>query len=172
MFAPLPEEKAKKYCTELMQKLDDKKCIDFEVPLNESDAAFSTDCITSKDSLGQMFGVCVCTDQNGHEVVLKAFSGQFNSIWNVKGWVPPLLDADAFYETTKESDLLIHQLTDKIEALSKEIKALENEYLETKPCFCQIQELKSLRRTRSTLQKQRKTMSQQSMTEIFSLYRF
>lgn len=172
MFAPLPEEKAKKYCTELMQKLDAEKRIDFETPLNESDAAFSTDCITSKDSLGQMFGVCVCIDQNGHEVVLKAFSGQFNSIWNVKGWVPPLLDANAFYETTKESDLLIHQLTDKIEALSKEIKALENEYLETKPEFSQIQELKSLRRTRSALQKQRKTMSQQSMTEIFALYKF
>ena len=172
MFAPLPEEKAKQYCIELMQKLDAEKRIDFETPLNESDAAFSTDCITRKDSLGQMFGVCVCTDQNGHEVFLKAFSGQFNSEWNVAGWVPPLLDTDAFYETTKESDLLIHRLTDKIEALSKEIESLESKYLETKPCFSQIQELKSLRRTRSALQKQRKTMSQQSMTEIFSLYRF
>ncbi len=172
MFAPLPEEKAKQYCIELMQKLDAEKRIDFETPLNESDAAFSTDCITRKDSLGQMFGVCVCTDQNGHEVFLKAFSGQFNSEWNVAGWVPPLLDTDAFYETTKESDLLIHRLTDKIEALSKEIESLESKYLETKPCFSQIQELKSLRRTRSAFQKQRKTMSQQSMTEIFSLYRF
>ena len=172
MFAPLPEEKAKKHCLELMQKLDAEKRVDFETPLEKSDAKFSTDCITQKDTLGQMFGICVCLNQNNEEIVLKAFSGQFNSIWNIPGWVPPLLDADIFYETTKESDRLIHELTNQIEALSKEIKALENKYLETKPSFNQIQELKSLRREKSALQKKRKTMSQQSMTEIFSLYRF
>ena len=172
MFAPLPEEKAKKYCIDLMQKLDAEKRIDFETPIDKSDAKFSTDCITQKDSLGQMFGVCVCLNQNNEEIVLKAFSGQFNSVWNVPGWVPPLLDETTFYETTKESDRLIHQLTDQIEALTKEIKALENRYLEEKPDFAQVQNLKSLRRAKSALQKERKTMSQQSMTEIFSLYRF
>ena len=172
MFAPLPEEKAKKYCIDLMQKLDAEKRIDFETPIDKSDAKFSTDCITQKDSLGQMFGVCVCLNQNNEEIVLKAFSGQFNSVWNVPGWVPPLLDETTFYETTKESDRLIHQLTDQIEALTKEIKTLESRYLEEKPDFAQVQYLKSLRRAKSALQKERKTMSQQSMTEIFSLYRF
>ena len=164
MFAPLPEEKAKKYCIDLMQKLDAEKRIDFETPIDKSDAKFSTDCITQKDSLGQMFGVCVCLNQNNEEVVLKAFSGQFNSVWNVPGWVPPLLDETTFYETTKESDRLIHQLTDQIEALTKEIKSLESRYLEEKPDFAQVQNLKSLRRAKSALQKERKTMSQQSMT--------
>ena len=172
MFAPLPEEKATKYCISLMQKLDTEKRIDFDTPIDKSDAKFSTDCITGRKSLGQMFGVCVCLNQNNEEIVLKAFSGQFNSVWNVPDWVPPLLDETIFYETTKESDRLIHELTDQIESLTKEIKVSEAKYLEEKPDFSQIQELKSLRRSKSALQKERKTISQKSMTEIFSLYRF
>lgn len=172
MFAPLPEEKAKKYCTDLIQNLDNEKRIDFEIPIRQKDDSFSTEYITGKKSLGQMFGICVCIDKKGREVVLKAFSGQFNGKWLVPGWVPPLLDVKLFYETTKESDLLIHQLTDKIKLLSENITTLEDKYLEVKPDFNQLQELKALRRTRSSLQKQRKTMSRNSMTEIFSLYRF
>ncbi len=172
MFPPFPEEKARFYCIELMKKLDEEKRIDFETAEENKNPKFSTDFICSKDSLGQMFGVCVCLDENNSEIILKAFSGQYNSIWNVPGWVPPLLDTQAFYEMTKDSDLLIHQLTDKIALISKEIENLEKIYETTKPSHIQILQLKELRRTKSAMQKQRKTLSQNSMTEIFSLYKF
>ena len=172
MFAPFPEEKARKYCAELMQQLDIEQRIDFETPIKKSNQAFSTNNICQKNGLGQMFGICVCINQKNEEIVLKAFSGQFNSIWNVSGWVPALLDTKKFAEITKDSDLLIHQLTDEIESLNLEIKTLEKKYTEKKADYYQLQELKKLRRTKSALQKKRKTLSQNSMSEIFELYKF
>lgn len=176
MFAPLDQEKAKKFCFELMNILDTQKRIDFDLPLENSNPKLKTDCLFQQNSLGQMFGICVCIDKNGvfgqknQEIVLKAFSGQFNSFWLVAGWVPPLLDVEKFNQTTRESDKYIHLLTDEILCLSKEISELEK-----KQCFKDkdsAKKLKNLRIKRSDLQKKRKEASKNSMKEIFSLYEF
>lgn len=72
---------------------------------------------------GQMFGVLVCADREGKEVVLKAFSGQYKSVWNIPGWAPPLLSESEFARLTEKSDREIHELSAQIEAIENKIKA-------------------------------------------------
>lgn len=153
MFPPFNQDLAKTECLSLMQKLDLYQSIDFcaiESGKNP-DPKLSTDYLFKKN-LGIMFGVLICKDALGNTYNLKAFSGQFNSIWNVKGWVPPLLDENAFNQLIKDSDKEIHELTDKIEILEKE----QNKNLSL------IKELKQ----------KRKNLSNQSMKDIFALYQF
>ncbi|MBR5867737.1 MAG: hypothetical protein IKZ04_07480, partial [Spirochaetaceae bacterium] len=121
MFPPFDQDLAKNECISLMHKLDSYQSIDFcaiekgEIP----NPKLSTNYLFQKN-LGIMFGILVCKDISGNTHTLKAFSGQFNSIWNVEGWVPPLLDENAFNQLIKDSDKEIHELTDKIEILEKE----------------------------------------------------
>ena len=39
---------------------------------------------------GQMLGILLASDKAGETHVLKAFSGQLNSVWVLPGWAPPL----------------------------------------------------------------------------------
>lgn len=69
---------------------------------------------------GQMFGVLVCQDGRGNERVLKAFSGQFNGVWEVPGWVPPIVDPAEFQRMIRDDEPRIKALTARIAALSPE----------------------------------------------------
>lgn len=66
---------------------------------------------------GQMFGVLACLDGDGNERVLKAFSGQFNGVWEVPGWVPPLVDPAEFQRAIRDDEPRIKTLTARIEGL-------------------------------------------------------
>lgn len=67
---------------------------------------------------GQMFGVLVCLDGRGNERVLKAFSGQYNGVWEVPGWVRPIVDPAQFQSTIRDDEPRIKALTARIAALS------------------------------------------------------
>jgi hypothetical protein len=67
---------------------------------------------------GQMFGVLVGSDRAGRQCVLKAFSGQFNGVWDVPGWVPPILDPGAFAREIAEDEPRIKALTRRLEGLA------------------------------------------------------
>ncbi len=95
---------------------------------------------------GQMFGVLVARDPDGREHVLKAFSGQYNGIWTVPGWVPPILDPIAFEQTIRDDEPRIKALTREIDVLSA-----------TDPA-------------RPGLLRQRRELSQHLMARIFGLY--
>lgn len=84
---------AKQFAKELLQTLTKTGRIDFDVPEAKADPRFTTDYLYGP-ARGQMFGVLVCRDKAGQIGVLKAFSGQYNGVWNVEGWVPPLVDTD------------------------------------------------------------------------------
>ncbi len=62
---------------------------------------------------GQMFGALKCLDKAGNLVFLKAFSGQYNGIWQVDGWVPPILDVARF-------DALVEPVDREIKRLGRE----------------------------------------------------
>lgn len=109
------------HCHALMAELSAHKRIDFDVPLAAADPRLSTDILYSK-MRGRMFGILVCEDGNGKEVILRAFSSRHNGVWNVAGWVPPLVDEHAFVATVERGNLDLHPLTDLIDTLQKESK--------------------------------------------------
>lgn len=163
MFPPFNEELAKIECLSLMEKLDSYQTIDFYAIENNQtpNPKLSINHLYEKN-LGIMFGVLVCLDNEGNQHSLKAFSGQFNSIWQVKTWAPPLLDETAFNQLIKDSDKEIHLLTDEISELehTQKINKTQN-----KIDINLDEKLKDLKQ-------KRKNLSNQSMKDIFDLYEF
>ncbi len=106
----------------LMKMLENHGRIDFETippatgPV--SDARLSTSLLFSENR-GQMFGILLCTapDIYSAPAVLKAFSGQYNGLWEVPGWAPPLIDPGTFENAVLKADPAIKELTAKISNL-------------------------------------------------------
>jgi len=138
--------RARSHARALMEKLDRFGRIDFQAPADSAVPACSTQKIFGP-ARGKMFGVLLCRDFAGHEVVFQAFSGQFNGCWQVPGWVDPLFDVERF-----------HRLNEPRE---KEIKALGRE-MEIFPVGSREQQ---------ELRRRRKKKSRRLMEDIFSLYR-
>ena len=145
----LPSQMAERYCHELMKKLEKERRIDFESkPLCEGipDPRLATDILFS-ESRGQMFGILVCTPAAEHKhLILKAFSGQYNGVWEVPGWAPPLIDPDRFRRAVKLADPPIKHLTAQIDSLPP-----------SEP-------------RRAELIQQRRDLSQKHMLEIHKMY--
>ena len=142
----LIEGTAHKYCLDLIAKLEKENRIDFDTCEENADPLYSTDYLFG-DALGQMFGILAGRDRSGKEVVLKAFSGQYNGVWNIEGWVPPLFNTKDFDRSSRDVDKEIKRLGEKIDLLpdGSEIKF--------------------------DLLRKRKKLSQDLMREIHSLYR-
>ena len=136
----LGEGNARKYCQELMDDLDQHNRIDFFDEI--ADPRFSIDYLFGI-ARGQMFGVLECEDEHGAIVVLRAFSCQYNRVWNVNGWCPPLLD---YSRSVPDVDKALKDL-------GKEIDALPLDSPE-----------------RAELRQKRKKISQKQMKCIQSLY--
>ncbi len=113
--------------------------------MKSMDLELATDSLYG-EARGKMFGVLVCRSETGETVILRAFSGQYNGEWQVRGWVPPLFDVEAF-----------HRLNTPVE---REIKALGRRA----DGFTRGSE------QHKTLLAQRKRMSQQLMRDIHALY--
>lgn len=96
---------------------------------------------------GQMFGVLVCLGRDGGERVLKAFSGQYNGVWEVQGWTPPMVDPDEFRRATEVDEPRIKSLTARIQGLAPEDPV------------------------RGGLLAERRALSRELMDRIFDLYR-
>lgn len=58
-----------------------------------------------------MFGALVCLDENGEQVVLRAFSGSLGGKWNIDGFVPPLFDEEKYNAAISINDKKIHELS-------------------------------------------------------------
>ena len=141
----LGQGNARDYCLHLMKTLEKMGRIDLDVPEQEAAPRLSLDYIHG-EARGQMFGVLECLDADGQPVILKAFSGQYNGVWDVKGWAPPLLDTERF-------ELLVSSADREIKALGLMIDGLAEG------------------RERMELSRKRKVVSQNLMKEIHSLYR-
>ncbi len=137
---------AVRLCIELMQKLNNEKCTDFELPPEQRNPLFSTDYLFG-NARGQMFGVMTYLDHDGCEQYAKAFSGQYNGYWEIPGWVSPIIDPTEFMN-----------LTDSTE---KEIKRIGREMTGLTPGTAEHAELSS----------RRKKLSQNLMREIHAIYR-
>lgn len=140
MKSPLPTQRAKEAALLLQDALDLYKSLDYE-----GEQAVSTDYLFGP-ARGQMFGVLVCEDQRGNIVVLKAFSGQYDGIYLIPGWVGPVADPVAFNQVVTQSDALLHELTARIES---------GEYADT-----------------ASLIQERKALSQSVLHKLYLLYQF
>lgn len=134
------------FARELLQTLVKAGRIDFDVPEDKADPRFSTNYLWG-DARGQMFGVLVVRDPSGNHGVLKAFSGQYNGVWRVPGWVPPLVDVDKLRTASFGVERYIKSLGRRMNSLS-----------ESDP-------------RRSALFEKRKAISQALMKDIHSMYR-
>ena len=139
----LESKLAEKACLTLMETLQTQKRIDFEAESGKPE--LHTDYLFG-DARGKMFGVLVCINDAGDEIVLKAFSGQYNGIWHVLGWVPPVVEAEKMEYISRD--------------VEKEIKALGRQMAEY--------EVGDPKRT--VLKHKRRDLSRTLMAEIHDLY--
>ncbi len=141
----LSAKPAVKAAEELILSLKQHQRIDFERK-NTGQEKLSTDFLYG-DARGKMFGVLVCETTTGARVTLKAFSGQYNGLWEVNSWVPPLFSVHDFWQ-------LLNPIEKEIKTLGRKLEGMINGSVEQQ----------------KTLQK-RKELSQQLMKQIHNLYR-
>ncbi|MBV5332456.1 hypothetical protein JZU54_02570, partial [bacterium] len=71
--------------------LEQQGRIDLDVAMGDGNPLLRTDALFG-EARGKMFGVLVCRAADGSRRILKAFSGQYNGLWEVPGWAPPIFD--------------------------------------------------------------------------------
>jgi len=140
MNPPLPTQKAKEASLLLLEALDFHKTLDYE-----GEKLISTDYLFGP-ARGQMFGILVCADKEGNEVILKAFSGQYDGAWSIPGWVGPVVDPFSYDQVINQNDARLHELTDTINSGK---------------CSDSL-----------VLVQQRRALSQSVLQELYSLYQF
>ncbi len=146
IYHDLDSQNVQSTCLWLMEQLDKNKCIDFFLPEKKRTATLTTDYLFG-DARGKMFGVLVAKDRKGIEKKFFAFSGQYNGLWSVPGWVNPLFDPEEF-------DVLIFEREKKIKEISWTLKHQE---LSQDIFF--------------SLKKERKSISRGLMKDIHQLYK-
>ena len=128
-----------------MEELENLQRIDYRCDSADADPRFSTDYLFG-EARGQMFGVLDCENEKGEIVVLRAFSCQYNAMWNVGGWAPPLFDVEAYHQIMIPGDRKIKELGRKMAAMN----IVNEEY--------------------QLLKLQRKNLSQSIMKKLHHLY--
>jgi hypothetical protein len=130
----------------LMEQLAHTKNIGSDTSGNSDQHRLSTDPLFGP-SRGKMFGVMECRAADGSTLFFKAFSGQFNGLWLVEGWAPPLFDVDEWTRVNAGPELAI-------KTLGAEIKACHDDHERGK-----------------RLQQERKKLSRKLMKDLHALYR-
>lgn len=140
MNPPLPTQKAKEAALLLQDALDLYKTLDYE-----AENLVSTDYLFGP-ARGQMFGILICEDSEGREVILKAFSGQYDGQWMVPGWVGPVANPHSYEQIVRKNDALLHDLTHRIK---------NEKHIDT-----------------PKLVRERRKLSQKVLQELYNLYQF
>ena len=112
----LPAAPAEKTALQLMKTLESEGRIDFARPSHRADPRCSADYLWGP-ARGKMFGVLIAQAPNGEQVVFRAFSGQYNGLWQVPGWVGPVFDCNAFHQVHDDEERAIKKLTRQIDLL-------------------------------------------------------
>ncbi len=102
------------HCRKLMHDLAARQTIDLFSPAQKSAADLAT-ALLFGPARGKMFGVMECLQPDGTHVMKHAFSGQYNGLWLVDGWVPPLFTVSDFYALTLDAEKQIKRLGREID---------------------------------------------------------
>jgi hypothetical protein len=141
----ISEGDARNHCLGLMQFMEKEKRIDLQAATAQADPRLTTASLFG-EARGKMFGIMVCRAANGSERVLRAFSGQYNGIWEVEGWAPPLFNVSAYTR-------IYTDIEPRIKQLGREIKLTEHGSAQWRD-----------------LTDRRRQLSQQWMRDIHALY--
>ncbi len=131
---------------EVMGKFEKFHSIDIFSP--QPNKHFSTKSLFS-EARGKMFGVLQTRNKEGGKQFHYAFSGQYQTVWLVPGWVPPLFDIIEFDRLNEKTERKIKNMTRRLAALNAPRHAKEQQALKNK----------------------RKRMSQSLMKDIHKLYK-
>lgn len=106
MFPPFSTEIAEKYSHEFMTQLKNGS------PLSDFNGMFGI-LVCARDDLKKTDAKddCVQTALENEYVVLRAFSGQYNSKWNYEGFVPALVEQNQYDKIVAVNDRRIHELS-------------------------------------------------------------
>lgn len=108
----LPMGQAYLHCRELILHFTKNRTIDLQ-PESTADPHLSTEYLFGP-ARGKMFGVLECRHSDGNTVIVRAFSGQYNGLWQVPGWAPPLFDVDEFTATNNATEKRIKELGQRL----------------------------------------------------------
>lgn len=100
---------ARRHCHELMRFLEREQRIDLHARPDEANPRLNTAGLFG-EAQGKMFGVMVCRAGDTGTRILRAFSGQYNGVWEVEGWAPPIFPVDAFTRIYTEIEPRIKEL--------------------------------------------------------------
>lgn len=112
----------------------------------EGNPRYSMDYLWGK-ALGQMLGVMVCKKQDGTVGIVRAFSGQYDRIYDIPGWAPPVMNLSRYNAVNAAGSKVVNEYSDRIDSLAAHEKEL-------------LQQLK----------KERKACSRALMDELYALY--
>ncbi len=141
----VPEGEARFHCQQLMRLLAGEQRIDFTTPRELANPQLSVAPLFGQER-GKMFGVLIGQAGDGSQRILRAFSGQFNGIWEVEGWAPPLFPPLPFSTLYAEYEPAIKELSRLLETVEPHSRRW------------------------SELNHQRKQLSRQWMQKIHALY--
>ncbi len=122
----LPAALALPSALQLMADLEAQGRIDFALKTKDSkntkfteeaDSRFATKYLWGA-ARGKMFGVLIATAPNGTTVCLRAFSGQYNGVWQIPGWAKPVFDLEAFHRVQDAEEKKIKDLGKQINAFA------------------------------------------------------
>ena len=116
------EGEARDHCGELMRFLEQEERIDLDTEIGESNPRLNTASLFG-EARGKMFGVMVCHAPDGSNRILRAFSGQYNGIWEVLGWAPPIFDVTVFNRIYADIEPRIKDLSRTILSTERHSKA-------------------------------------------------
>ncbi|MCG8532492.1 MAG: hypothetical protein MI749_17770 [Desulfovibrionales bacterium] len=161
----LPFGQAKHYARLLMAELEakgdmllpiptsvgDHERIQAEVDALAGNPRYSMEYLWGK-ALGQMLGVMVCRQQDGTVGIVRAFSGQYDRLYEIPGWAPPVVDLAEYNRVNSAGNKVVNELSERVDALAA--RAESNDELAA------LQELK----------RQRKACSRELMDKLYNLY--
>ncbi|MCP3931412.1 MAG: hypothetical protein GY705_20190 [Bacteroidetes bacterium] len=105
--------------TSLIKQLITKQRLDFVQDTTQADPRCRTDSLFG-DARGKMFGVLECLRPDGSTTSIKAFSGQYNGLWFIPGWAPPLFNVKRWISINDPIEKEIKKLGERISSLSKQ----------------------------------------------------
>ena len=109
----LPMAQAYLHCRELIHHFSTNRTIDLQAEPN-ADPRLTTEYLFGP-ARGKMFGVLECRCPDGSTAIVRAFSGQYNGLWQVPGWAPPLFDVEQFSATNDSTERRIKELGQRLD---------------------------------------------------------